>query len=328
MSHSAVSSLKRRLLELIKKDDEFRLALIGALSEGFITRTEYRILLDELKKLREDFNKYLKELVEMRNEIMALREDFNRQFELHSKAIEELRADTNSLRREITQLREDFNRQFELHSKAIEELRADTNSLRREITQLREDFNKRFEFHSKVIEELRDDFNKRLEEHSREIKNLWTEIKNLREDMQKGFEYVRKDIYQLHRLVTVVGGRWGIKAEKAFRDAMIDLVKDAVGAEVERITLYDEEGIVYGEPSNIEIDLAIRDKKHILVEIKSRIRKSDVTELLKIAEVYTKKTNIVPELVIVAPEIDKNAYDFAIKKNIRVYSIAEELSST
>ena len=296
MSHSAVSSLKRRLLELIKKDDEFRLALIGALSEGFITRTEYRILLDELKKLREDFNKYLKELVEMRNEIMALREDFNRQFELHSKAIEELRADTNSLRREITQLREDFN--------------------------------KRFEFHSKVIEELRDDFNKRLEEHSREIKNLWTEIKNLREDMQKGFEYVRKDIYQLHRLVTVVGGRWGIKAEKAFRDAMIDLVKDAVGAEVERITLYDEEGIVYGEPSNIEIDLAIRDKKHILVEIKSRIRKSDVTELLKIAEVYTKKTNIVPELVIVAPEIDKNAYDFAIKKNIRVYSIAEELSST
>jgi len=108
--------------------------------------------------------------------------------------------------------------------------------------------------------------------------------------------------------------------EEAFRNAMMDLVEKAVGSKVTSWRTFDDKGIVYGEPSEIEIDLAIVNKKHILVEIKSRVKKSDVTELLRIAEVYKEKEKVEPELAIVAGIIDENALEFAKRKGISVYT--------
>lgn len=78
---------------------------------------------------------------------------------------------------------------------------------------------------NQIIEEvrlLREDFNRRFEEHSREIEVLWAEVRNLRADMQKGFE-------RMEGLISVIGGRWGVRAEVAFRNAMMELVEEARG---------------------------------------------------------------------------------------------------
>ncbi|MBS7287757.1 MAG: DUF3782 domain-containing protein, partial [Candidatus Freyarchaeota archaeon] len=217
----------------------------------------------------------------------------------HSKEIAELRRETNELRRELVTLREDFNKRFEEHSKEIAELRRETNELRRELVTLREDFNKRFE------------------EHSKEIVALWGEVKNLRADMQKGFS-------RMEGLISVLGGRWGIRAEAAFRSAMMDLVEEAKGAKVTRLKLFDDKGIVYGEPSEVEIDLLIRDDVHMLVEVKARVQKSDVAELLRVGELYEEKKGVKPRLIIATPTIDEKAYDFAVSKNIKVYTYLAE----
>lgn len=92
------------------------------------------------------------------------------------------------------------------------------------------------------------------------------------------------------------------------------------GAEVTRLRLFDNKGVVYGEPSEVEVDLLIKDNVHILVEIKARVRKSDITELLRIGELYEEKKGTKPRLVIVTPTIDDNAYEFAVRKNVKVYT--------
>ncbi|MEM4949573.1 MAG: hypothetical protein QW392_10170, partial [Candidatus Jordarchaeales archaeon] len=85
----AADTLKQQIIEALKKDENFRYMVIGILSESVVTKTEIRQAIEEIK---------------------ALREDFNRRFEEHSKEIAELRKETNELRRELVTLREDFNR--------------------------------------------------------------------------------------------------------------------------------------------------------------------------------------------------------------------------
>ncbi len=254
------SDVKQQLIKALREDEEFRYAIIGILAEGVITKTEMKLVIEEIKGLREDFNKG---------------------FEEHSKEIAELRRETNELRRELVTLREDFNRRFE--------------------------------------------------EHSKEIAELWAEIKNLREDMQSGFKLMEegfrvmeKRVNALHGLISVIGGRWGIRAEAAFREAMLELIRDIVGWDVKKLKMYDDQGVVYGVPSEVEVDLAIRNGVHILVEVKARVQKSDVAELLRIGEFYEKREGVKPRLIIVSPTVDRRAYEFATENGVEVYTYPEE----
>ncbi|MGC8932748.1 MAG: PD-(D/E)XK nuclease family protein [Candidatus Methanodesulfokora sp.] len=78
-------SLKKEFLRLLEEDEEFRLAVAGALGYGEVLRRleehdkKFAEILNEIKKLREDFNAEIKKLREDFNtEIEKLREDFNR----------------------------------------------------------------------------------------------------------------------------------------------------------------------------------------------------------------------------------------------------------
>ena len=55
----SLKKLKDDFLRLLRTDEEFKLALIGALATGFVTREETNRILEEIKKLREDFNRQL-----------------------------------------------------------------------------------------------------------------------------------------------------------------------------------------------------------------------------------------------------------------------------
>lgn len=72
------------------------------------------------------------------------------------------------------------------------------------------------------------------------------------------------------------------------------------GASAYRRTTFDFEGIVYGKPAEVEMDVVVRDGKHLLVEVKSRADASDLLELVRIAILYEKKEDVKPELVVVA----------------------------
>ena len=58
--------------------------------------------------------------------------------------------------------------------------------------------------------------------------------------------------------IGALGSKWGI-----FREGMKSIVEQYFGGEVERGITDDEEGIVFGHPSKVEVDLIVKDGKHI-----------------------------------------------------------------
>ncbi|MHA1676908.1 MAG: PD-(D/E)XK nuclease family protein [Candidatus Njordarchaeales archaeon] len=169
-------------------------------------------------------------------------------------------------------------------------------SVLEEIKDLRIDFNKRMESFEKRMEEMRADFNKRMESFEKRMEAFDIKLSSL-------------------------GARWGLYSEESIRNAFRGLLEEFFDAKVSRWETYDENGIVYGYPSMIEGNVVIKDNKHILIEIKSHVRKSDVAELLRISEVYEKVEGVKPELAIVTPFIDENALEFARSKKVRIYTI-------
>lgn len=255
-SMTAVNKEKLRdeIVRLIREDPTLKSTLIEILKTEFLDKETFTMfaerisaLIEEIKNLREDFNKRMSEM----------RMDFDKR---------------------MNEMRTDFN-------KRMNEMRADFD---KRMNEMRTDFNKRMESFDKRMSEMRADFNKAIQALSIRIDGL--------------------------------GARWGIQTEESVRNMLRGLVEEKFNWKVVKWEYFDEKGIVYGYPSMIEIDIVIRDSEHILVELKSHVRKSDVAEFLRISEIYERKTGIKPSLMIVSPYIDEKAKEFAKIKGIKVYS--------
>jgi hypothetical protein len=104
--------LKRKFLEFLKSDEEFRLAVAGLI--GLDT------IISELKKLREDFltfvniqEKRWEENIKRWEENNRRWEENNRRWEEAYKRFESLENELKKLREETNKLREDFNKLYE-----------------------------------------------------------------------------------------------------------------------------------------------------------------------------------------------------------------------
>jgi len=124
---------------------------------------------------------------------------------------------------------------------------------------------------------------------------------------------------ELKRVVNVIAHRFGVISESAFREGMKAVVEEEFGvAEVGRFIIEDEEGLVYGHPATVEVDVLVKDGKHILVEVKSRVSKGDVAELRRIGELYVRKIGVKPSLVIIGGLVDEGARELAEKLGVKI----------
>jgi hypothetical protein len=172
-----------------------------------------------------------------------------------------------------------------------------------ELVRLREDMNK-----------LREDMNKLREDMVEGFRRHDVELARLREDMIRGFELVESHI-------SALGARWGIMAESAFRESLKGLLEKELGYRVEKWTVFDEAGKVYGYPSVVDVDVTVSDGKLILIEVSSHIKASDITTFRRKAELYMEKTGKRPDkLVVVTPYIDDTAQKAAKELGIEVYT--------
>jgi exonuclease VII small subunit len=117
-----LARLKRRFLELLEKDSEFRRAVVGML--------ELERILEGLKRHDEKFEEVLERLDRHEAELVKLREDFNK------------------LGGEVAKLREDMIAGFRRHDEILEKHA-------QEIARLREDFNKMLGAIAQIQEEQR-----------------------------------------------------------------------------------------------------------------------------------------------------------------------------
>ena len=165
----------------------------------------------------------------------------------------------------------------------------------------------------------------RLEERYQELANRVAKLEERFIELSERVARVEERLEKLDRTVIVIAHRFGVLSESGFREAMKYVVEEILGvARVERWIYRDEEGLVYGYPSLVEVDLVVRDREHVLIEIKSRVSKGDVAELYRIGRLYEKVRGIKPRLLIVGGFIDPQAYEAAAKLGIEIRPLLKE----
>ena len=166
----------------------------------------------------------------------------------------------------------------------------------------------------------------KLEEHDRKFNEILTELREHSrklEEHDRKFNEIFRELSELRKVVITVAHRFRVITEKSFREAIGGLLSKYFGASAEKWCVYDEEGIVYGKSSIVDIDVVVKDDIHILVEIKGRADAGDVVELVRIGELYTRKTGVKPRLALVAGLISDKARELALKHGIEIYGYIE-----
>jgi len=162
---------------------------------------------------------------------------------------------------------------------------------------------------------------KRLDRHEAELVRLREDMNKLREDMNKLREDMIRGFELVERHISALGARWGLMAEDAFREGLRGLLEKELGFRVERWRVYDNAGIVFGYPSEVEVDIAVSDGKLMLIEVSSHVKASDVLQFRRKAELYEKMTGRKPDrLIIVTPYADEKALEAARRLEIEAYT--------
>jgi uncharacterized coiled-coil DUF342 family protein len=249
--------LKRQLLELLEKDEEFRLAVAGYLGLSETLKRLYSVeesikeLLEEVRALREDQRKLWEEVKSLRENQQKMWESMNRLWENQSKMWEEVKA-----------LREGQNKLWENQQKMWEEIRS-----------------------------LREDQHKLWENQNR----LWEEVRALREGQNKLWEEVRevrKDV----RDVKAAMERITLSLEEEARGFIAHRLKQALGVEVEldRLFIDASEINVYGAVGDLCVvgEATVRLGRGLVEELLKRVellrvRRPDLLRRRLLKAIYT-----------------------------------------
>ncbi|MGC9182486.1 PD-(D/E)XK nuclease family protein, partial [Caldisphaera sp.] len=122
----------------------------------------------------------------------------------------------------------------------------------------------------------------------------------------------KDDISKLENIINAIGARWGIMSESSFRNGIYEILKD-IGWEIKNEIIYDREGYVYNEPSEIEIDIVIKDGNTMIIEIMSSLKRSDLPIIKKKTELYEKKNGVkVNQIIVITPFIHDKYQDQVI----------------
>ncbi|MGC8970517.1 MAG: DUF3782 domain-containing protein, partial [Conexivisphaera sp.] len=157
------------------------------------------------------------------------------------------------------------------------------------------------------------------------LEERFAKLEERQNRLEERFAKLEEQFLDLRRLVMVVAHRFGAISEGAFREGMKYVVQEVLGsAKVSRLTMRDEEGIVYGHPSEVEVDVLVRNGEHVLVEVKSRISRSDVAELAKIGELYSRRTGVMPKMLIIGGYLDKGAEVLARELGVELRPALED----
>ncbi len=148
------------------------------------------------------------------------------------------------------------------------------------------------------------------------------------EENQKEIRSLIKSVEALSRKhdssIGALGARWGLYSEATFRNGLKAILEDTFEVKVERYHGYDHQGMVFGRPDQVELDVIIANGTVILCEIKSSIDKAGMYIFDRKKEFYVQKHGRkVDRAMVISPMIDDKAYALAKDLGIETYSYAD-----
>lgn len=166
------------------------------------------------------------------------------------------------------------------------------------------------------------------DEKQEEDRLKWEEQNRKWEDNQQTINEMLKEIRALARkhdtTIGALGARWGMNTEQSFRAALKGILEEFAGVEVINVLEFDDEGVVFGRPDQIELDLIIKNGALIIAEIKSSISKSEMYIFEKKVRYYENRhQRRADKMIVISPMIAPNAIPVAEKLGITLYTSAE-----
>ncbi len=96
---------------------------------------------------------------------------------------------------------------------------------------------------------------------------------------------------------------------------------------MERYLDYDREGIVFGRPDQVELDVIIHNGTLILCDIKSSLSKSDMYAFWRKKNYYEKRHDQKADrAMVISPMIDPRARDVRHDLGIELFGFAEDVT--
>ena len=205
-------------------------------------------------------------------------------------------------RREFASRAETQDRFYEL----LNELRKDRAEYRREFDQVHQKF-----------DQVHEEFGRVHEEFSR-----------VHEEFGRVHEEIMAIAKKYDRGIGALGTRWGLQSEAAFRNALAGILEESFKVQVLHINEYDDQGIVFGQPDQAELDVIIQNDVLILCEIKSSIDKAGMYTFERKVRFYEQKHGRkATRRLVISPMIDAKAQKVAEKLGIETFSDATEVES-
>jgi len=187
------------------------------------------------------------------------------------------------------------------------------------ITKLEERYQRLEERFAKIEERQQ-----RLEERQQKLEERQQKLEERMLRVEEELKNLREEVNELRLAVITIGNRFGILSEDTFRNALSGILRKYFGADAKRWTYFDKEGVVYGYSSVVEVDVVVKDSVHILIEVKSRVDRGDVIELVNKAKLYERVEGVKPRLAIVAGYVDESAYEAARMLGVEIYTYLGE----
>ena len=148
------------------------------------------------------------------------------------------------------------------------------------------------------------------------------------EEFNRGHEEIMALAKKHDRSIGALGARWGMQSERSFRNALAGILEKHFGVTVTNVNEYDEQGVVFGRPDQIELDVIIKNGLLLICELKSSIDKAGMHIFERKARFYESRHNCKADrLIVISPMIDPQAQKLAEQLNIETYSDSVEVES-
>ena len=217
----------------------------------------------------------------------------------------------------------------------LAELRRDREERAREWAEYRDEQNRKWD---EQVHQW-DEQDRKWDEQNRKWDELQAELRYDREEQTRKWEANQEELRRLHeeimaqakqfdRSIGAVGARWGTQSEKAFRDALAGILEQSFGVQVINVNEYDDQGVVFGRPDQVELDVIIKNGLLLICELKSSIDKAGMYIFERKARFYEQRhQRTANRLIVIAPMIDARARKVAERLGIETYGDSTEVEA-
>ncbi|MFM7441068.1 MAG: PD-(D/E)XK nuclease family protein [Snowella sp.] len=199
----------------------------------------------------------------------------------------------------------------------------------------RSEFDQKFD---RVLDELQrdreeqarkwDEQNRKWDEQNRKWEENTQRLDRIEAQNSATLAEIQKANRRYESTIGALGSRWGLYSEASFRNGLKAILEESFGVEVLNLNEYDQDGMVFGRPEQVEIDVIIKNGVTILCEIKSSMSKSDMYIFDRKASFYeSRHQRPVTRKIVMSPMVDDRAKPVAEALHIEVYSYADQVEA-